>query len=391
MNINTNYISTNTPLNSSLNSSALSERLAQNETLAQTQDLSNNLTNAQISSDFSQTTYASEFGFRVNEQGVFEKELNKAANIPLSYEINIKSMQSIAKEMMSQNSNLTPSKIDMPELLNKYYSALKSVESEFTTQDNAYLSRAEIMSLHQGFSTNNGEFEDEIVRIYSSADEINQALEQNKSLNPLGLDNKIVNFSFDKTINNTSNNEFIKPYLTKDSTVSKSGLLMNFAYEDIKSNNENADKFFFKPLSTPTFSSHQNLYRMLRNEGSFDEFVRKENEQRISFDLYLYMNGVSKQTASNEKIMLFYQQYLSYQKNMNIQDFTNSSSIYQLYTQSLSNEFKGIQNEFNTQNDSEKLSLANEARQNSLDSFFTQRTRQAKLDNIIKSYMSVMS
>ncbi|MBF7044190.1 hypothetical protein IY888_04480, partial [Campylobacter volucris] len=37
-------------------------------------------------------TYASEFGFRIDEKGFFEKDLNKSAKIPLDYDINIKSI-----------------------------------------------------------------------------------------------------------------------------------------------------------------------------------------------------------------------------------------------------------------------------------------------------------
>ena len=76
---------------------------------------------------------------------------------------------------------------------------------------------------------------------------------------------------------------------------------------------------------------------------------------------------------------------------MDIKEFTNSSSIYRLYVQALSNEFKDIQNEFSTQNDAQKLNSANETRQNSIDNFFSQRKKQAEFDNIVKSYMSVMA
>ncbi|HEH3726827.1 TPA: hypothetical protein SGY49_001481, partial [Campylobacter jejuni] len=41
----------------------------------------------QLSYIFNNTTYASEFGFRINEKGFFDKDLNKIANIPESYDI----------------------------------------------------------------------------------------------------------------------------------------------------------------------------------------------------------------------------------------------------------------------------------------------------------------
>ncbi len=85
----------------------------------------------QLSYIFNNITYASEFGFRINEEGFFDKDLNKIANIPESYDINIKSVRSIAKELAKQDENLNYNKIDLPYLLNSYHSSLKSINSEF--------------------------------------------------------------------------------------------------------------------------------------------------------------------------------------------------------------------------------------------------------------------
>ena len=111
------------------------------------------------------TSFMSEFGFRINERGIFDKEFNKAANLPESYEINIKSVQSIAKVLANDESSA--SKLDMPELISRYFSTLRSVEGEFASADNASLSRGEIASLNQGFSTQSGEFDGIINRIYA--------------------------------------------------------------------------------------------------------------------------------------------------------------------------------------------------------------------------------
>ncbi|EAH5183265.1 hypothetical protein D8J72_08135, partial [Campylobacter jejuni] len=169
----------------------------------------------QLSYIFNNTTYASEFGFRINEEGFFDKDLNKIANIPESYNINIKSVRSIAKELAKQDENLNYNKIDLPYLLNSYHSSLKSINSEFLQDDNAYLSRDLISKLSSGFSTDNGEFLSQISRIYNNQEEIDLALSNITNLNTLMLDNKITNFHFDKAIENTSSNEILKPYLTK--------------------------------------------------------------------------------------------------------------------------------------------------------------------------------
>ena len=380
MNINT---STNASLNLGLNQAQNSPQrsITVKEALQEVSLRSNELAN---SSEL--ISYASDFGFRFNEEGSFEKELNRASNIPLSYDIKIKSVQDIAKELIRQDRYSHPSSIDLPALLNKYYSTLSAIEAEFSTEDNAYLSRNELLSLNQAFSTNDGSFDDEIIRIYKGSAQLNKTLSQNKNFNTLGLDNKLINFSFDKAMINTASNDFIKPYIAKDGSVSKSGLLMSFIYEDTKNQ---ASKSFFVDYIQRGSSAHQSFYNMLRNEDSFEDFLRRENEERMSFDLYLYINGVSKQNSPDDKLMLFYQQYLSYQKDMDIKEFTNSSSIYRLYTQDLTKEFESIQNEFSLENDD--LSKINETRREAFDNFYRQRKIRANLDRIKQSYLSVMS
>ncbi len=84
----------------------------------------------QLSYIFNNTTYASELDLESMKK-VFDKDLNKIANIPESYNINIKSVRSIAKELAKQDENLNYNKIDLPYLLNSYHSSLKSINPEF--------------------------------------------------------------------------------------------------------------------------------------------------------------------------------------------------------------------------------------------------------------------
>lgn len=338
--------------------------------------------------DTNARSFSSEFGYRVDEQGIFEKSLNKAANLPQSYDINLKSVQSIAKEFIKNDSSLSFSRIDLPQVLNAYHSALKSVESEFSTADNSLLSRHEISKLNQGFSTKSGEFNGQIARIYTDAQDLSKAQALNKDLNPLVLDNKIVNFHFDSAINNTATNELIKPYLSENGEVSKAGLFMNFIHKDLVARNERVD-FFIEPVSL-NLASHTRLYDMIDGKASFDEYIKNENKKIMSFDLYLYVNGVNKQSADNEKLSLLYQQYLNYHKNININEFATTSSIYKDYADELNARFDTLKEDFLNQ-DKDILARANESRNTSIQSFFDERKRMANLNKITKSYMSVMS
>ena len=330
------------------------------------------------------TSFMSEFGFRINERGIFDKEFNKAANLPESYEINIKSVQSIAKVLA--NGESSASKLDMPELISRYFSTLRSVEGEFASADNASLSRGEIASLNQGFSTQSGEFDGIINRIYADAAQLKQARIDNKNLNPLGLDNKIIDFSFNSAIKNTANNEFIKPYINKSGEVSKSGLLMNFIYENAKK-----PSMLFVDALNLNLADHQKFYQMLDDENSLKNFISEQNKGGMSFDFYLYTQGINKEAISDERLLAAYQQYLTSVKKANIDNFASQSSIYQLYTQILMGKFNTMQSDYDTQSKSEVLALANEMRTKSAEGFAQARQRQASRETIIKSYKSIMA
>lgn len=330
------------------------------------------------------TSFMSEFGFRINERGIFDKEFNKAANLPESYEINIKSVQSIAKVLANDESSA--SKLDMPELISRYFSTLRSVEGEFASADNASLSRGEIASLNQGFSTQSGEFDGIINRIYADTAQLKQARIDNKNLNPLGLDNKIIDFSFNSAIKNTANNEFIKPYINKGGEVSKSGLLMNFIYENAKK-----PSMLFVDALNLSFADHQKFYQMLDDENSLKNFISEQNKGGMSFDFYLYTQGINKEAISDERLLAAYQQYLTSVKKANIDNFASQSSIYQLYTQILMGKFNTMQSDYDTQSKSEVLALANEMRTKSAEGFAQARQRQASRETIIKSYKSIMA
>ncbi len=348
----------------------------------------NNLEN--LNYIFNTTSYASEFDFRIDERGFFEKDLNKIANIPGSYNINIKSVRNIAKELTRQDATLNYNKIDLPYLLNSYYSSLKSVNLEFSENDNANLSRDMISKFATGFSTENGEFLGKISRIYNNQEELNSTLNKTLSLNTLMLDNKITNFHFDRALNNTSSNEILKPYLTKNAEVSKSGLLMNFIYHDIKTQNDNELNFFMKPASLD-LNAHTNFQKILRGEMDIKDYIKQQNEQKMSFDLYLYVNGVDKKTASQDKLSVFFQQYVNYQKDMDLREFANSSSIFQIYIDENHSEFNSLKEEYQSQNkDLEKLDNANNMRSSSIENFLDRRQKQANLNKILNSYLSVL-
>lgn len=374
MDINTSYNQSYfTGLNESQKSKNTQDKTKHNNTLKtnSNDDLS------KLKIEFATQSYASEFGFRVDENGNFEKTLNKAANIPLSYEINLKSIQSISKELLKQDPYLKPSNIDIASLLNKYHSILQAVEPQFNQENNLSLSRAEISQLNQGFSTKDGSLEGQIIRVYDKLDKLKQAFEDIKIFAPLNFDNKITSFHFDSTINQSAENELIKGYINEKAQVSKTGLFMNFIHKNLQENQD---------FNT---NAHEKFYIMLdRSTQSFQTYIQEQNKHNMSFDLYLYVHGIDKKNTSAQTISALYEQYLSQKTQSNMQDFTSSSEIYKLYSEALSDDFRRTRKDFISQ--SQDLELINEHKNQALNDFIDQRKKQVKLEELIKSYSFVI-
>lgn len=332
-------------------------------------------------------TYASEFGFRINEQGFFEKDLNKTAALPLDYDINIKSIREISKQLIKLDENLNYNKIDLPRLLNTYHNTLKTINPQFQNNDNDFLSKTQISELNQGYSYT---YEGKILKVYENAKSLQNAKETNKNLNTLMLDNKIGDFAFNASIENTASNPIVKPYLNRQGAVSKSGLLLNYIYQDLKEQNHQKANFFLSPIELD-MSSNVNFQKLMRGQMSMQDYLSESNKEKMSFDLYLHINGVDKNNTSEDKLSVFFQQYINYQHSINMQEFANSSSIYSLYSEQISKDFEALKKEFN-QNDSnidlEKINTQKEL----LDTqFLENRKRQASINKILHSYLNAMA
>lgn len=79
--------------------------------------------------------------------------------MPLDYDINIKSIREISKQLIKLDENLNYNKIDLPRLLNTYHNTLKTINHEFQKSDNNFLNKAQISELNQGYSyTYEGKF-----------------------------------------------------------------------------------------------------------------------------------------------------------------------------------------------------------------------------------------
>lgn len=334
-----------------------------------------------------EASYASEFGFRINEQGFFEKDLNKTAALPLDYDINIKSIREISKQLIKLDENLNYNKIDLPRLLNTYHNTLKTINHEFQKSDNNFLNKAQISELNQGYSYT---YEGKILKVYENAKSLQNAKETNKNLNTLMLDNKIGDFAFNASIENTASNPIIRPYLNQQGEVSKSGLLLNYIYHDLKEQNNQKTSFFLSPIELD-MSSNVNFQKLMRGQMSMQDYLSESNKEKMSFDLYLYINGVDKNNTTEDKLSVFFQQYINYQHSINMQEFANSSSIYSLYSEQISKDFEALKKEFN-QNDSninlEKINTQKEL----LDTqFLENRKRQASINKILHSYLNAMA
>ncbi|WP_291950251.1 hypothetical protein [Campylobacter sp.] len=332
-------------------------------------------------------TYASEFGFRIDERGFFEKDFNKSAKIPIEYDINIKSIREISKQLIKLDENLNYNKIDLPKLLNSYHNTLKTINPEFQSNNNSYLNKSQILKLNQGYSY---DYDGKILKIYENSQDLLDAKDANKNLNTLMLDNKIGDFAFKLSVENTSSNLVIKPYLNKNAEVSKSGLFLNYIYNDIKEQNNNKTNFFLSPIELD-YSSNMKFQKLMSGELKVDDYINENNKEKMSFDLYLYINGVDKNTTSEDKLSVFFQQYINYQHSINMQEFANSSSIYELYIGQVDKYFQNLKNDFNTKSENIDLEKINSQKENLDMQFLEHRKKQASINKILHSYLNAMA
>ena len=109
----------------------------------------------------------------------------------------------------------------------------------------------------------------------------------------------------------------------------------------------------------------------------------------MSFDLYLYVNGLDKKTTSQDKLSVFFQQYINYQKEMNLREFANSSSIFKLYSDGVREDFEAMARDFKSQN--ENLENINLQRAKEAENFLERRQKIANFNKIVSSYLDVMN
>ncbi len=76
---------------------------------------------------------------------------------------------------------------------------------------------------------------------------------------------------------------------------------------------------------------------------------------------------------------------------MDLREFANSSSIFQIYIDQNRNDFDALKKQYQNQSqDTQRLEEANQLRSNSIENFLDRRQKQANINKILNSYMSVM-
>ena len=131
--------------------------------------------------------------------------------------------------------------------------------------------------------------------------------------------------------------------------------------------------------------------KLMSGELKVDDYINENNKEKMSFDLYLYINGVDKNTTSEDKLSVFFQQYINYQHSINMQEFANSSSIYELYIGQVDKYFQNLKNDFNTKSENIDLEKINSQKENLDMQFLEHRKKQASINKILHSYLNAMA
>lgn len=311
--------------------------------------------------------FASEFGFRTDEKGFFDERFNMAARIPKSYKIDLANVRAISAQLDGG---------ELMHTINSYFVSISSINSQF--KENNVLQKGDISKLVAGFSSDT-----KLTKLYKDDESLQKALLQNKNLASLNLHNNITSFHFDKALSNSAKDPLLKPFIKSDGSIEGTGLLLNFIREDLSAKKAQA-KFFKEPLNLDF--SVQNFKEFI-DKGS-ESFLEKNNSKSMSFDLFLYMNSVDKNTLDADKLDVLYDQYKGYKSRENMKEFMSESSIYTDYINEKKPELEGIRKDFLKDNDEENLKKVDEDIKKGNEHYIKQKSTELRMEKAIKAYIA---
>ncbi|AWI34394.1 Cj0814 family flagellar-dependent secreted protein [Helicobacter apodemus] len=197
-------------------------------------------------------------GYKVDKEGYFTKEFNKAAGIPEDYKIHSSSLESLVRVYTNPNrdiSSITFMSIDIAKTIGNAYKILSQVVGEDTLKDKDSFSLEEIAKFPQGYEYDRRSLQ--VTRVHQTTKDYMNFVNNEANLKDLSKQDKHIStlfFSSSETMrqglpatdifNNYNGGKESKKvgvwfnpngskYINEDNSITKGGLLVAIANSDI--------------------------------------------------------------------------------------------------------------------------------------------------------------
>ena len=251
-------------------------------------------------------TTQTEFGYRIDSEGFFTKDFNKAAGIPEDFKIHVDSAKELVATLTSPSPLALPEpyngmslyhSVDVAKTFGNAYQLLSVISGNLFDSHEQYFNNEQLESLPKGFATRDGRMDSAITGIYQTQEELDLAWQASSHslLSLIGLREGIIETFIDPQRNMIEwDNE---NYQDAEGNLSKAGVLMKFlnshAWDDSLLV---ADKTELGELQEQSRNqSHQNIsdyYDIVEGKMSLSDYLADKTDEKSYFLYFLLQQGI---------------------------------------------------------------------------------------------------
>lgn len=263
-------------------------------------------------------TTQTEFGYRMDSEGFFTKDFNKAAGIPEDFKIHVDSAKELVATLTSPSPLALPEpyngmavyrSVDIAQTMGNAYQLLSAISGNLFDSHGQYFSDEQLESLPKGFATRDGRMDSVIAGIYQTQEELDLAWQASSHslLSLIGLREGIIETFIDPQRNTIEwDNE---NYQDTEGNLSKAGVLMKFlnshAWDDSLLV---ADKTALGELQEQSRNqSYQNIsdyYDIVEGKMSLSDYLVGKTDEKSYFLYFLLQQGITNLENISDSILL---------------------------------------------------------------------------------------
>lgn len=252
-------------------------------------------------------TTQTEFGYRIDSEGFFTKDFNKAAGIPEDFRIHVDSAKELVATLTSPSPLALPEpyngmavyhSVDIAQTMGNAYQLLSAISGNLLDSHEQYFSNEQLESLPKGFATRNGRMDSSITGIYQTQEELDLAWQTSSHslLSLLGLREGIIETFIEPQRNTIEWNH--KNYQDAEGNLSKAGVLMKFLNSHAWDNSLLvAEKTALGELEeknrAQTAQNISNYYDIVEGKMSLSNYLAGKTDRESYFLYFLLQQGIT--------------------------------------------------------------------------------------------------